>query len=229
MARGEPSPVVWTGDDSVLAGSRAPFEAGWVSVGRIDTATGPTDAEIIFESLTDPEIFREIFRRYYDTIFRFTSKRVGRDLASDLTAEVFVRAFQMRARYDLTRPLCRPWLYGIASNVVGDHLRRRKVGLRASLALPVETADAFAAVDDRVVSENQAAALDQAVSKLRKSDREVLFLYAFEELSYSEIAEALSIPIGTVRSRLARARRRMRELLPELQQTTETDGEPDGE
>jgi RNA polymerase sigma-70 factor (ECF subfamily) len=200
-----------------------------VSVGRIDTEAEPTDAEIIFESLENPERFREIFRRHYDLIFRFTVKRVGRDLAADLTADVFVRAFQLRARYDVTRPLCRPWLYGIASNVVGDHLRRRNVGLGAALVLPPEPADAFTAVDDRVVSQGQAAALSEAVSKLRRSDRDVLFLYALEELSYAEIAESLAIPIGTVRSRLARARRRMRELLPDLEQTTDTNGETDGE
>lgn len=214
--------------DLVLArGPGFPARLVAVSVGWIATEVEPTDAEIIFESFKDPERFREIFGRYYDTIFRFTSRRVGRDLAADLTADVFVRAFQLRARYDLTRPLCRPWLYGIASNVVGDHFRRQKVRLRTPLPVP-ETVDAFAAVDDRVISQSQAAALYQSVSKLRRSDRDVLFLYAFEDLSYAEIAETLAVPIGTVRSRLARARRRMRELLPDLEQTTDTNGETDG-
>lgn len=221
--------VVWNCVGSGSRQSDGPWRLVGVSVGRIHTEPEPTDAEIIFESLENPERFREIFRRHYDMIFRFTAKRVGRDLAADLSADVFVRAFQVRTRYDLTRPLCRPWLYGIASNVVGDHLRRRQVGLRAALVVLSETADVYAVVDDRVVSQSQAAALYEAVSKLRRSDRDVLLLYALEELSYGEIAESLAVPIGTVRSRLARARRRMRELLPEFAQTTDRNGEAEGE
>lgn len=184
-----------------------------------------TDAEIIAGSLNKPDEFREIFSRYFDTIFRFIARRVGRDLAADLTSEVFVRAFQLRARYDTARPLCRPWLYGIASNVVGDHLRRQEVAHRVGVSILLETTDPSVIVDDWVTAELQAVALYRALAKLRSKDRDVLLLFALEELSYAEIAEAFAIPIGTVRSRLARARRRMRELLPNLAQTQSRDKE----
>lgn len=187
-----------------------------------------TDAEIIAGSLKNPDEFREVFARYYDTIFRFTARRVGWDLAADLTAEVFVRAFQLRARYDTSRPLCRPWLYGIAWNVVGDHLRRRKLAHRVGLNNPLETADPFVIVDDRLTAEARADVINDALSQLRNKDRDVLLMYALEELSYAEIAEALAIPVGTVRSRLARARRKMRELLPELAQTQSPNEEAGG-
>lgn len=179
----------------------------------------PTDAEVIARSLINSDEFGEIFARHFETIFRFAAKRVDRDLAVDLTGEVFIRAFQLRARYDLSRPLCRPWLYGIASNVVGDHIRRRAVANRVGASLREETPDPAEIVNDRLAAQALAAALKNALSKLRSKDRDVLLLFALEELAYAEIAEVLSIPVGTVRSRLARARRRMRELLPELEQT----------
>ena len=71
----------------------------------------------------------------------------------------------------------------------------------------------------RIDAEARVIVLKNALSQLRSKDRDVLLLYALEELAYAEIAETLSIPVGTVRSRLARARRRMRELLPDLAQT----------
>jgi len=185
----------------------------------------PTDAEIIARSLINSEEFGTIFDRYFDAIFRFAAKRVGSELAADLTDEVFLRAFQLRARYDLSRPLCRPWLYGIASNVVGDHIRRREVTNREAMTLPEETPDPAELADNRIDAEAWAIVLKNALSELRSKDRDVLLLFALEEMAYAEIAETLSIPVGTVRSRLARARRRMREHLPDLAQTPFPDKE----
>ncbi len=178
-----------------------------------------SDAQVIEASLTDLGEFREVFRRHHDAVFGFVARRVGRRYAPDLTADVFMRAFKLRRRYDLTRPMCRPWLLGIAANVIGDHLRRTRIEPRQYLA-PERPDDPFPDADDRVTAAAVSNQLDRALARLRSTDRDVLLLYSLAELTYGEVAQALGIPIGTVRSSLARARRRMRELLPELPQTS---------
>lgn len=180
------------------------------------------DAEIIRRSLVDPNVFGVVFERYHDTIFRFVARRQGLDIAADLTADVFIRAFSLRSRYDVERESCRPWLYGIASNIIGDELRRQRRSERRYLAmigLQVNDGDVFERADDQISAEQQAARLQGSLARLRPGDRAVLLLYSIEELTYQEIADALDIPVGTVRSRLSRARRRMRELEAQLEQT----------
>lgn len=178
-----------------------------------------SDAQVIEASLIDPGEFREVFRRHHDSVYGFVARRVGRRYAPDLTADVFMRAFKLRGRYDLTRPMCRPWLLGIAAHVIGDHLRRRRIELRWYLA-PERPDDPFPSADDRVTAAAVLNQLNKALARLRRTDREVFLMYSLAELSYGEIAHALGIPIGTVRSTLARARRLMRELLRELPQTS---------
>jgi len=178
-----------------------------------------TDAEIIAASLSDGSEFSVVFDRYYDTVYKYVARRIGSDAAGDIASEVFTRAFAVRHKYDTSRPLCRPWLYGIASNLVRDHLRRQKRRSRAYL----KAASQEEAAHDAPISEAEARAsaalmaplVNQALGKLKEGDREVLLLFALGELSYEEIATSMAIPIGTVRSRLARARRRMQELVPE--------------
>lgn len=181
-----------------------------------------SDAEIIRASLDDPDMFGAVFERHFDTIFRYVARRRGLDRADDLTAEVFIRAFEIRGRYDTSRELCRPWLYGIASNIIGDEIRRQRRSDRlylAMLGLRAESEDAYARSVDQLAAHQQVQLLNRSLARLRSGDRDVLFLYAIEELSYQEIADALSIPIGTVRSRLARARRKTRELEAHIPQT----------
>lgn len=183
-----------------------------------------TDAEIIGRSLDDPNLFGVVFDRYHDDIFRFVARRVGVDVAADLTADVFTRAFSLRDRYDVTREFCRPWLYGIALNIVGDEIRCMQRSERLSLAmlgLQMEDGDdPFGRVDDQLVAEQQAASLNRSLAKLFPGDRSALLLYAVEELTYQEIGDVLDIPVGTVRSRLSRARHKMRELVDLDRQTT---------
>ncbi len=182
-----------------------------------------SDADVIAASLSDGSEFSIVFDRYFETVYKYVARRIGIDAAGDLTSEVFVRAFEARERYDVARPNCRPWLYGIASNLVRDHLRRRRRRSRAYLrAAFQEEADGESTIADaesRASAALMAPQINAALGKLNDFDREVLLLYALGELSYDEIAVALSIPIGTVRSRLARARRRMQELVPDDRQT----------
>ncbi|HZD23792.1 MAG TPA: RNA polymerase sigma factor [Acidimicrobiia bacterium] len=186
-----------------------------------------SDAEIIAASQQNPELFGQIFRRHHSAVFKFAARRVGLDDAGDVAAEVFDRAFRIRRRYDTTKPNSLPWLYGIAANVVGDQLRRS--ARRQYIHLVVDSQidpDDTAAADDRIVAAQLAGCLNRALAKLSKRDRETLMLYALEDLSYSEIAQLLDIPNGTVGSRINRARARILEEIPDLRRITEREAPP---
>lgn len=179
-------------------------------------ATGCSDNELISASLVDPEKFGEVFRRYRVDVFRFMSRRVG-DEAADLTGEVFKKAFQLRSGFDSSHESCRPWLYGIASNVVGDYLRHKRVRDRRQALVMHEVdrdIDPYHAVTEAIAMRAARDPILRALDQLRGVDRNILLLVALEGLSYSETAQALSIPVGTVRSRLSRARTRLRQQLP---------------
>nr|WP_202434095.1 MULTISPECIES: RNA polymerase sigma factor [unclassified Streptomyces] len=169
--------------------------------------------------MTDPDVFAELFHRYADDIHRYVARRLGAEAADDLMAETFVVAFQQRRRYDLDRPEARPWLYGIATNLVGGHRRAEARRLRAMsrAAAPdgrgaegEPLADRVAA---RVSAEGTRGALAGALAALPARYRDVLLVVAWGDLDYAEAAEALGVPVGTVRSRLHRARKRVRAAL----------------
>ncbi|WP_432117490.1 RNA polymerase sigma factor [Streptomyces sp. bgisy032] len=170
------------------------------------------DAELITASLEEPERFAALFDRHAPAIHRYVTRRLGRDAADDVTAETFLTAFRIRARFDPARAGVRPWLYGIAAKQIGRH-RREEVQALKLLARtghdPV--ADSWTdAADDRLAAEAAARRLAGALARLSAGDRHVLLLFAWADLGYQEIAEALDIPVGTVRSRLNRARRKLR-------------------
>lgn len=91
------------------------------------------DAGVIKRSLDAPEAFAELYDRHAAAIQRFAARRLGHQIADDLIAETFLAAFRRRDRYDLSRPDARPWLYGIAVNVIGKH-RRAEVRMLRALA-----------------------------------------------------------------------------------------------
>lgn len=173
------------------------------------------DAAIIEGSLHRPERFATIFDRHAAHIQRYLARRLGQQAADDLVAETFLVAFDKRARYDLARFDARPWLYGIATNLVRQHQRQeiREYRLRATVG-PEPDQDSHA---DRVAAQVTAAAMHRmlaaALAALAEGDRDVLLLIAWEGLTYEGVAEALGIPVGTVRSRLSRARRQVRAAL----------------
>jgi RNA polymerase sigma factor (sigma-70 family) len=152
-------------------------------------------------------VFVTLFERHFDSIHGYLARRAGPDAGSDLASEVFVRAFARRSRYDLSRLDATPWLYGIAANL----LRRRRRD-------EVRQFRAYARTGVDQVSTNDRAgrpdpALAAALGALKPADRETLLLFAWADLDYEQIAEALRVPIGTVRSRLNRARRQLRTAL----------------
>lgn len=173
------------------------------------------DAEIIEGSLHRPERFATIFDRHAAHIQRYLARRLGRQVADDLVGETFLVAFGKRGGYDRARSDARPWLYGIATNLVRQRQREevREYRLRATVR-PEPDHDGHA---DRVAARVTAAAMHRllaaALAALSDGDRDVLLLIAWESLTYEEAAEALGIPVGTVRSRLNRARRQVRAAL----------------
>lgn len=166
-----------------------------------------TDADVIERSLQEPAAFATIFDRHYDAVHAFAVRRAGRVDGEEVAADVFLRAFDRRRRYDPSFVDARPWLLGIASNILRRRWRTDRRRLGALARLPYERAVEAAAAPQLGVD------VIAALSRLQGRDREALLLYAWGDLSYEEIARALDIPVGTVRSRLARCRRTLRESL----------------
>ncbi|GAA3151147.1 RNA polymerase sigma factor [Planomonospora alba] len=173
------------------------------------------DAALIERSLADPDVFAGLFDRHADEIHRYAARRLDdASMADDVTAETFLVAFRKRARYDLSRPDARPWLYGIASNLVSGHRRAETRRLKALARQAPERAAGFEERSaERVTAGLLRPALAAALAELGSAERELLLLVAWAELTYEEAAEALGIPIGTVRSRLSRTRTKIRRLL----------------
>ena len=173
------------------------------------------DAALISASLETPLAFAAVFDRHYDSVHRFLARRVGPDLADDLASETFTTAFRVRAGYDPAHGDARPWLLGIATNLVRHHRRAETRRLRAYERVEVPRAadleeDAIAARADASAAGPRMA---RALARIPDAERDALLLLAWADLTYPEIASALEIPIGTVRSRIHRARQRLRELL----------------
>jgi RNA polymerase sigma-70 factor (ECF subfamily) len=183
--------------------------------GGVRGDVGEDDATAIERSLRDPERFAVIFDRHAPYIHRYLARRLGQQLADDAVAETFLVAFRRRQRYDLGRRDARPWLYGIATNLVSQYRRDEVHEHRLRQAVALDRDEVCHA--DRVAADVTAQAarqmLAEALAELSPQDRDVLLLIAWEELSYGEVAAALAIPVGTVRSRLNRARRKVRAAL----------------
>lgn len=176
----------------------------------------PTDAALIAESLSRPELFGEVFDRHYRAIHGFASSRLGSADGDDVAAETFARAFKARRKFETHGDSALPWLYGIANNVMRMHSRGEIRRLRAYARTGADPTEDFAsAAADRASASSSRRALLAALIKLRRRDREIVLLAAWAELSSSEIGEALGMPDATVRTRLARARKRLAQT-PEL-------------
>ncbi|MFC4534926.1 RNA polymerase sigma factor [Sphaerisporangium dianthi] len=170
-----------------------------------------TDSAVIQASLRDSERFAELFNRHAAVLHRYVVRRLGPDHAEDVVAEAFIRAFEKRRKYDFDRADALPWLYGIATNIIGSHRRAEVRGYRA-LARTGEDPVAVAfdeGADARVSASATREPLAAALAGLGRGERDVLLLIAWGDLTYQETAQALGVPVGTVRSRLSRARRKV--------------------
>ena len=185
------------------------------SRGQAEAAADADDAAVIQLSRHEPEYFTELFRRHAPYIQRYVVRRLGQDAADDIVAETFLLAFRQRDSYDQARSDARPWLYGIATNLIGHH-RRAEIRLYRALARtgadPV-TESFTDRIDDRVSAGTAGRRLAAALARLSAELRDTLLLVAWGDLSYEETATALGVPVGTVRSRISRARSALRRSL----------------
>jgi RNA polymerase sigma-70 factor (ECF subfamily) len=169
-----------------------------------------SDAALIGRSLKEPRAFGRVFDRHWPAIHAFCTSRAG-TVGEDLAAETFRLAFEQRRRFDTAYRDARPWLYGIATNLLRRHFRSAERGRRAEAASAVADVDHLA--DDalgRVEAERLAPHMAAALSRLSAGDRDALLLVAWAGFTYEEVAAAMDIPVGTVRSRLNRARTKVR-------------------
>jgi RNA polymerase sigma-70 factor (ECF subfamily) len=185
--------------------------------GVADSAS--TDAALIRGSIDDPQSFSIIVERHATAVFRYLVSRVGRSAAEDLLADVFEAAFGARGRYDARYDNSLPWLLGIATNEI-RHYRRSEMR-HASMLRRItphspranRAPEAIDAVATDAERHEEMASVRRAFAALDDRHRQVLVLCAGLGLSYEQIAQTLGIRIGTVRSRLSRARQKLRELL----------------
>lgn len=155
--------------------------------------------------------FEDVFEQEYEPLHGYLARRLGNSTADELAAETFAVAYRRWGDLDPSRPV-RPWLYGIATNLLRHHWRRERRMLRAYVRKGVETGFDYEedASVERADVKGLRRALAAALAELRPPEREVLLLTAWTDLSDAEVAAALSVPVGTVKSRLHRAREHMR-------------------
>jgi len=186
-----------------------------MTVAERDALAAAGDAEVIERSWQEPERFAVLFDRHAPLIHRYAARRIGAQAADDLVAETFLTAFGKRRRYDTSYPDARPWLYGIATNLIGQHRRDelRQYRIQRSALPDLDSPGHAERVAASVTAHGMRHQLTTALASLPDGERDVLILIAWEQLSYDETARALRIPLGTVRSRLNRARARLRQAL----------------
>ena len=146
---------------------------------------------------------REAMSRGYIAAFRWLGRE---DQARDACQEAALKALRAEAQYDRSRPFY-PWFYRILKNHCLDRLRRRKT---AAVTLEQDPADATPGVERRAIQGEQRMAVQRAIATLKGELREVIELRHFQDVSYDEMAHILGIPVGTVMSRLYRARKTLR-------------------
>jgi RNA polymerase sigma factor (sigma-70 family) len=179
-----------------------------------------SDAAVIRASCRDPAAFGVVFDRHWVRIHRYCVVRAGPP-GEDLAAETFRVAFDRRSDYD-GRQDAAPWLYGIATNLLRTWFRSAARGERA-----LRRSAGHAAGDDieealeRAEAQRLGPELAAVLSQLTAEERDALLLHACAELSYDQIARATEVPIGTVRSRIHRARTRVRAHLQTLEVSCE--------
>lgn len=174
-----------------------------------------TDAEVLADSVDDPAAFGIVFERHERAVVAYLRARVGADAAPDLAARVFADAFVARARFRPVHTTALPWLFGFAANHIRrhhrtEHRRQRFLGTLPGATAQVDPADDAVA---RADADRAWQVVGPAVAALPDAVAETLLLHLWAELTYEEIAEALGVPIGTVRSRINRAKGRLRDAL----------------
>jgi RNA polymerase sigma factor (sigma-70 family) len=169
-----------------------------------------SDSEIVQRSWESPALFAEMYDRHAATVYRYAASRVGADTADDVMGETFLVAFERRNRYDTAYENALPWLLGIATILIRKHRGAQARFLRA-IAASGPPAAMIEDRDNRLDASRAVGELAGAIQRMPARDRDALLLYAWGDLDYEGVALALGVPVGTVRSRLNRARRVLRQ------------------
>jgi RNA polymerase sigma-70 factor, ECF subfamily len=202
--RSEPSACLAPLDGSGFCEQAAGTRATTVVMSESHTASGRDAAAIAVTAW---------FEEHVSTIHRYAARRVGEHEAWDVVAETFRVALERFDEFDDRRGHERPWLYGIASNILRRHARTEARQLRARARAATANGvpgDPLIDSESKLDAIGEAERVAAAVEALDPDDRELLVLVAWEHLSSAEVAVAMGIPAGTVRSRLRRIRSQLR-------------------
>lgn len=201
----------------------------------IEPNSRPTDRELLVSSLDDPAAFSLLFDRHFADIWRFLERRVERADAEDLAVETFLVALNRRASFDSELGDVRPWLFGIASNLLRNH-RRSELRRLDALSRLGSSDRPISALDDEAIQQVDAAGVTEiaarALAKLDDDARDLVILVAGTDLSLNQVAAALGISTGALRTRLWRAWRQLQGLMginASLSTEDSTTSQPEGE
>jgi RNA polymerase sigma factor (sigma-70 family) len=183
------------------------------------------DAELWRAAGTDPEAFGELYERHAQAVFAFCARRTGDlTLAEDLTSVVFLEAWRRRRSVRLSGHSALPWLLGTAHNVVRN--QRRSLRRHRAAVLRLSTNEVSPSGEEEVIARVDAqrtlSATLLAVERLPREQQDVVNLVLWSGLCYDDAAQALGVPVGTVRSRIARARAALRTSLARATLTKES-------
>jgi RNA polymerase sigma factor (sigma-70 family) len=184
----------------------------------------PTDAELLQRSVSDPGLFGALYDRHGVDVRRYVVRRVGNYDGEDMAAEVFIRAFRARGKYRAERDSALPWLLGMANRVVSEHRRIERRRLATMERLLIEDRELASSPEIGLTFE-----VVHALRRLPATYRDTLLLLVWGELSRDEVAAALGVSVGTVNSRIARARKRLALDLAPLRQAAPTELRVNGE
>jgi RNA polymerase sigma-70 factor (ECF subfamily) len=176
----------------------------------------PRDADLIRGSVDDPQLFEGVFERHYDAVRRYAQRRVGQAVGEELAARTFLVALERRSTFRADAESARGWLLGIATNLMRHHVRDEQTHLRILGALPPDRRERAPDDEGRLEALGVWPTIAEVLRTLPPGDRDAFVLAALEDLPYGEIAVALDIPVGTVRSRIHRVRSALRERLREV-------------
>ncbi|MEU8926907.1 RNA polymerase sigma factor [Kitasatospora sp. NPDC048545] len=177
----------------------------------------------------NPEAFRDLFRDHASLVYRHAVRVTGDwALAEDVVSLTFLEAWRLRGKLRDEGDSPRPWLMGIAVNVLRNTTRaaRRHAAAMARTPAADPVPDFADELVGRMADSERLAAARKALGRLRRSEREVFTLCVWTGLGYAEAAAALGVPVGTVRSRLSRARTRLRKLAAEELRAAKKNTEP---